>query len=68
MCCASREVGLGLFTLDPSLLEDGAGVSCIAERDGLTRRAPQPWFDHRSSSRSGILASPVVLLIGWWKR
>ena len=45
---AGGKVGLGLFTLEPSLREDGAGVSCIAYGNLLARqwqRRPQePWL------------------------
>jgi len=46
------EVGLDVFTFLTSLREDGRCVSCVAERDGLTRRAPQPGLQHESSSPS----------------
>lgn len=44
------EEGLDVLTLLASLGEHRRCVACVAERDGLTRRAPQPRFDHGSSS------------------
>jgi hypothetical protein len=53
------EEGLDVLTLLAPMGKLGRSVSCVAERDSLTRRAPQPGFDHGSSSPSE--ERPMVL-------